>query len=94
VSIGMVAATRTAVVLGLCNETIEGQLTALLQRFSLPTHCEGYEPREIWEAMATDKKRRGKTLRFVLPRAIGQVVVTDKVPKTLVLEILERLRER
>jgi shikimate kinase/3-dehydroquinate synthase len=93
VSIGMVAATRTAVVLGLCNETIEGQLTALLQRFSLPTHYESYEPREIWEAMATDKKRRGKKLRFVLPRAIGQVVVTDQVSKAVVLEVLEKLGE-
>jgi shikimate kinase/3-dehydroquinate synthase len=94
VSIGMVAATRTAIVLGLCDETIEGRLTALLQRFGLPTHCEGYEPREIWEAMATDKKRRGKKLRFVLPRAIGQVVVTDQVPKSTVLEVLEELGER
>jgi shikimate kinase/3-dehydroquinate synthase len=94
VSIGMVAATRTAVALGLCDETVEGRLSAILQRFGLPTRYEGYEPREIWEAMATDKKRRGKKLRFVLPRAIGQVVVTDQTPKAVVLEVLERLRER
>ena len=94
VSIGMVAATRTAVALGLCDKTVEGRLTALLQRFGLPTQHEGYEPGEIWEAMATDKKKRGKKLRFVLPRAIGQVVVTDQVPKAEVLEVLERLRER
>jgi shikimate kinase/3-dehydroquinate synthase len=94
VSIGMVAATRTAVALGLCDEMVEGRLVALLQRFGLPTCYEGYEPREIWEAMATDKKKRGKKLRFVLPKAIGQVVVTDQVPKAMVLEVLERLRER
>jgi shikimate kinase/3-dehydroquinate synthase len=94
VGIGMVAAARTAVVLGLCDETVEGRLAALLQRFGLPTHCEGYEPREIWEAMATDKKKRGKKLRFVLPRAIGQVVVTDQVPESTVLEVLEELGER
>lgn len=94
VSIGMVAATRTAVALGLCDEAVEGRLPALLQRFGLPTRYEGYEPREVWKAMATDKKRRGEKLRFVLPRAIGQVVVTDKVPKAMVLEVLEKLRER
>jgi shikimate kinase/3-dehydroquinate synthase len=93
VSIGMVAATRTAVALGLCDEMVEGRLVALLQRFGLPTCYEGYEPREIWEAMATDKKKRGKKLRFVLPRAIGQVVVTDQVSKAMVLEVLERLEE-
>ena len=94
VSVGMMAATRTAVALGLCDETVEGRLAAILQRFGLPTHYEGYEPREVWEAMATDKKRRGKKLRFVLPRAIGQVVVTDEVSKATVLEVLEKLRER
>jgi shikimate kinase/3-dehydroquinate synthase len=94
VSIGLTAATRTAIVLGLCDETVESRLTALLQRFGLPTRCEGYEPIEIWNAMATDKKRQGKKLRFVLPRVIGQVLVTDQVPKAVVLEVLERLRGR
>jgi 3-dehydroquinate synthase len=92
VGIGMVAATRTAIVLGLCDETVEGRLAVLLQRFGLPTRYEGHEPEEIWEAMATDKKRRGKKLRFVLPKAIGQVMVTDQVPKAVVLEVLEKLR--
>jgi shikimate kinase/3-dehydroquinate synthase len=94
VSIGMVAAARTAVALGLCDETVEERLAVLLQRFGLPARYEGYKPIEIWNAMATDKKRRGKKLRFVLPRAIGQVVVTDQVPKAVVLEVLERLRGR
>jgi 3-dehydroquinate synthetase len=94
VSIGMVAAARMANALGLCDEKVEGRLAALLQRFGLPTHYEGYKPREVWEAMATDKKKQGKRLRFVLPRAIGQVVVTDEVPEATVLEILEKLRER
>jgi len=94
VSVGLVAATRTAIALGLCDETVEDRLAALLQRFGLPTRYEGYEPNKIWEAMATDKKRRGKKLHFVLPQALGQVVVTDQVPKAVVLEVLERLRER
>ena len=94
VSIGMVAAIRTAVALGLCDEMVEERLVALLQRFGLPTRYAGYEPREVWKAMATDKKKRGKKLRFVLPRAIGQVVVTDQTPQAVVLEVLERLRKR
>ena len=94
VSIGLVAATRTAVALGLCDGTVERRVVALLQRFGLPTHYEGYEPGEVWEAMATDKKRRGKKLRFVLPRAIGEVMVSDQAPTAVVLEVLERLRER
>ena len=91
VSIGMAAATRTAVALGLCDEMVEERLATLLRRFGLPTRYEGYGPKEVWKAMATDKKRRGKKLRFVLPRAIGQVVVTDEAPKAVVIEVLEKL---
>jgi 3-dehydroquinate synthase len=94
VSIGMVAAARTAIALGLCDETVERRLTALLQRFGLPARYEGYEPGEVWEAMATDKKRRGKKPRFVLPQALGQVVITDQVPKATVLEVLETVQSR
>ena len=94
VSIGMAAATRTAVALGLCDEIVEERLAALLRRFGLPTRYGGYEPREIWEAMSTDKKKRGKKLRFVLPKAIGEVIVTDQAPKSVILEVLEKLGER
>jgi len=94
VSIGLVAATRTAIALGLCDETVARRLAVLLQRFGLPTRYGGYEPGEIWEAMAADKKKRGKKLRFVLPRAIGQIEITDQVPRAVVLGVLERLRER
>ena len=93
VSIGLVAATRTAVALGLCDEMVEGRLVALLRRFGLPTRYAGYDPGEVWEAMTTDKKRRGKKMRFVLPRAIGQVVVTDQAPKVVVLEVLEAVQK-
>jgi 3-dehydroquinate synthase len=91
VSVGMVAAARTAIALGLCDETVERRVAALLQRLGLPTRYEGHEPGAVWGAMATDKKRQGKKLRFVLPEAIGQVVVTDEVPKAVVLEVLEKL---
>ncbi len=94
VAVGMAIAAEVAVRLGLCESSVRERLVALLRKFGLPTACGGYEPEAIWEAMATDKKRRGQRLRFVLPRAIGQVVVADDVPKELVLEVLERMGER
>jgi 3-dehydroquinate synthetase len=41
--------------------------------------------------MATDKKRVGNRLRFVLPRAIGDVDVFDDVPDDDVLAVLQEL---
>ncbi len=89
----MAIAAWVAVGLGLCESSVKERLIALLRKFGLPTACQGYEPEEIWEAMATDKKRRGEKLYFVLPRAIGRVVIADDVPKELVLEVLERIGE-
>ncbi|MFQ6058006.1 MAG: 3-dehydroquinate synthase [Anaerolineae bacterium] len=95
VSIGMVVATRTAVRLGLCDPAVEARLKALLERFALPMAYQGFTPEKIWEAMASDKKKRGQRLHFVLPLRIGEVVVTDQVPKEVVLQALtERKGER
>ena len=43
--------------------------------------------------MATDKKRRGKTLRFILLQAVGEILATDQVRQEDVLAVLETLRE-
>jgi 3-dehydroquinate synthase len=89
VSIGLVVAARAAIRLGLCDPTVEARLRALLERFGLPTGYQGFAPEEIWEAMASDKKKRGQRLRFVLPLRIGEVIVTDQVSKEVVLQALE-----
>ncbi len=93
VSIGLVAAAKVALALEMCDEEVERRLVALLDKFDLPTRYEGYDPQRIWEAMAMDKKRRGKELRFVLPRAIGEVVITAEVPQKVVLDVLASLVE-
>jgi 3-dehydroquinate synthetase len=50
-----------------------------------------YDPVTIWEAMQSDKKRRGRALRWVLPRALGDVLVTDEVSPADVLTVLESM---
>ena len=89
VSIGLVVAAQAAICLGLCAPTVEARLRGLLDRFGLPTTHSGFAPEGIWEAMASDKKKRGQRLRFVLPLRIGEVIVTDQVPKEVVLQALE-----
>jgi 3-dehydroquinate synthase len=88
VSVGMVLAARLAVRLGLCEPELAVRLTALLARLGLPTHYTGPAPEQVWAAMAYDKKRQGKRLRFVLPRAVGDVIISGEVPPEVVLEVL------
>lgn len=92
VSIGLVIAARLAVKMKLCDDSVEKRLVALLKKFHLPTTFEHFEAGQIWKAMALDKKRRGKKLRFVLPKEIGQAVVTAEVPQKTVLAVLKETK--
>jgi 3-dehydroquinate synthetase len=44
--------------------------------------------------MAHDKKRRGDTLRWVLPNAIGDVTIVPDVPKPTVFAVLREMGAR
>ncbi len=93
VSIGMAVATRLAVRLRLAEEDLLRRVESTFSRYGLPVRYTGYTPEEVWQAMGTDKKRRGGQLRFVLPRAIGDVVVTADVPKEAVIQTLRESHE-
>lgn len=81
VAIGLAAATRLAARLQVCEPGLVERVERLLQRLDLPIRAAGgYAPEQVLAAMATDKKRLNGRLRFVLPRAIGDVDVFDAVP--------------
>jgi 3-dehydroquinate synthetase len=88
IAIGTVCAARLAARLGYCSEATTAQITLLLEHLGLPTQLPHYDPEAVWVAMATDKKRQGSTLRFILPRAIGDVDIFNDVQREDVLAIL------
>lgn len=79
VSIGLAAATRLAARLALCEPALVERVESALDRLGLPVRAPGFAPGEIMAAMGADKKRVGRRLRFVLPRAVGDVDVFDDV---------------
>jgi len=99
VGIGMVAAARIAAGLGRADPALAGRVEGVLSAWGLPVRCPRFDKLSaqhvdadaIWEAMAHDKKRRGRSLRWVLPRAIGQVEIAEDVPRDVVLAVLRDL---
>lgn len=91
VSIGLAAATRLAARLALCEPELVTHVEALLGRLDLPVRAHGFTPQAVLSAMATDKKRVGGRLRFVLPRAVGDVAVFDGVPDEALHAVLAEL---
>lgn len=93
VSIGMAIATRVAVVLGLAGSDVEAYITGTLARHGLPVRHSEASPERIWHAMGTDKKREAGSRRYVLPRAIGDVIVTSDVPQDIIMTVLRETYE-
>lgn len=94
VSIGMVAAAKIAAELGRADLSLADCIEAVLSAWGLPVRCPPFDAGAIWEAMAHDKKRRGRSLRWALPRAVGEVEIAKDVPPDVVKSILYNLSAR
>lgn len=73
VALGMVAAFRLGVRLGLTAPAELERVVGLLSALGLPTQVGPYLRKEVLTFIGSDKKRRADSVRFVLPRAPGQV---------------------
>ena len=88
VAIGLVAAARIAARLDRAAPTLVSRIETALMAWGLPVRCPPYDVAAIWEAMSHDKKRRGRSLRWVLPHDVGQVEIVSDVPTEVVRSVL------
>lgn len=93
VAIGMVYAARLANRIGLCDASVPQRVEALLKAYGLPTDVTGLKhqasAKELIEAMQIDKKAEGGKVKFVLPKKIGEVVITKEWDERILKEVLE-----
>lgn len=88
VAAGMVAEGELAVRLGWIGPEAAGRIKALVKTFGLPDSAPGLNADALVDAMTRDKKnQKGKT-RFVLPRRIGQVELTDAPTEADIRKVL------
>ena len=88
VAIGMVVAARIAEVMEKADDGLAERIAHVLSAAGLPVRCPSLAVDRVWEAMRHDKKRRGRRLLWVLPRAIGDVTLEREVPDALVRSVL------
>jgi 3-dehydroquinate synthase len=89
VAIGMVVESRIAERLGWIKADLTSRLVALLDRIGLPTKAPGLDPVALLDAMGRDKKNRDGRIRFVLPRRLGHVELTDEPSTEIIRFCLE-----
>jgi len=91
VSVGLVAAARLAEAIGVAEAHIAARVTRCLAAHGLPTSLAPLDPDAVWDAMGSDKKRQGGRIRFILPRRIGDVVISDAVRREDVRQVIHSL---
>ncbi len=92
VAIGMALEARIAQQLGLAAADIVRRQNELLRRTGLPVGLPRINTHTLWRAMALDKKVRNGKVRFPLLKGIGEVMLEQEVPETLLREVLAGAR--
>jgi 3-dehydroquinate synthase len=92
VAIGMVYAARLAHRTGLCDASVPERVEGLIRSYGLPTDLSALSRRpavtELLDTMQIDKKAEGGKVKFVLPRTIGDVVITKEWDERHLRELL------
>jgi len=92
VALGMIAAARTAVHMGMLDSASAERIAALVRAAGLPAGGMSIPTDEVIGALIYDKKVRGGRVRFVLPERLGRVVIRDDVPEDAVRAGVESIR--
>lgn len=92
VAIGMVYASRLAERTGLCDGTVAERLEKLLNAYGLPINLDSLSRRpliaELMDTIQIDKKAEAGKVKFILPKTIGQVVITKEWEEGVLREVL------
>ena len=88
VAIGMLVEAAIAVRLGFFSEEELSRLKNVIESAGLPTSMPGINIEETMQAMQHDKKITNGKVKFVLPKAIGDVFITDEVDPAVIREVL------
>ena len=82
VAIGMVYASRLSHKTGLCDSSVPERVERLVKAYGLPINLAALSrkpsPTELMDTMQVDKKAEGGKVKFVLPKTIGEVVITKE----------------
>ena len=92
VAIGMVMANRLAVKLGLLSQYEEKEIKECLENYNLPTSFKIKDEEEFYEHFFADKKTMNNSIKFVLPKGIGNYKMKKDINKDILLEVLREFK--
>ncbi|MBP7401671.1 MAG: 3-dehydroquinate synthase [Clostridia bacterium] len=90
VAVGMAAAARLGVRLGITPATLSAALPPVLASLGLPAHAPELPGGQVAEAILSDKKNRSGTLHFILLEAIGRARIVP-IPAEEAVRLVEEV---
>ncbi len=90
VAIGMVMANELACTMDLMSNEEAVAVKFLLEKYDLPVDYEIKDIDKFYEAFFLDKKSSDSKITFIIPKGIGDVVITDECSHELVMSVLEK----
>jgi 3-dehydroquinate synthetase len=93
IALGMRAAAYLGVACGACGTNDRQAINCLVDQFDLPRRAV-FDEATVLSLLKSDKKRSGKTLRFVLPLEGGGVEFRDDIPDSLITEAMAMVHAR
>jgi 3-dehydroquinate synthase len=88
VSIGMVMANETAVKMKLMTRDEATKIKLLLEKYDLPVTYKVDNVQEFYETFFLDKKSSDSAITFIIPVGLGDVKITNKCEKEMILSVL------
>lgn len=88
VAIGMLATAKISREMGILPTGELERLEGLIKKAGLPTEVPELDSESLVSVMQHDKKVKHGRVRFILPRSLGEVFITDEVNLSLVRKIL------
>jgi|PlaIllAssembly_1097288.scaffolds.fasta_scaffold125477_1 3-dehydroquinate synthase len=92
VAVGLVAAAKIGMEMGTVNINTVNRLKIILRKAGLRTELPQLDINIIMHAMQHDKKIKSGKIRFILPKSIGQVFITDEVSPNIVEKVLMEMK--
>jgi 3-dehydroquinate synthase len=106
VALGMLIETKIARNRGICSQDLEEQIKQILsflppspsfprkrESKSIFKYIKNIDYNKFWETLTLDKKNYQSKITFILPEALGKVVLIDDINKEEVIKALEEFKK-
>ena len=90
VAIGIIMANELAHSLGFLSDQEKRRVFNLIKKYNLPTYYKVENIDKFYETFFLDKKSSNSKIKFILPKSIGNYIISDDIKADNIKKVLEK----